>query len=207
MEALRRAAVRRIAEQTKGLEAEQVEKIALHGVAIPPDSLATFTNLTQLTLVAMKPAMKSLASLLSIQPWKHLQLLELSDNAIAVPEALPSVYPSLRRLMLTNNKIESMEEISHLAAAFPALEVLDVSFNEVSTEDNFNSIFSQFPALVALDSRQKDGEEVVVPDIDESESEEDVEEESSEESSTEEEQEDDEDGDEPVAKMRKIEQD
>lgn len=171
MEALRRAAATRIAKQTEGLEPEEVDKIVLNGQAVLPDVLQTFVNLTQLTLVSMKPSIKDLVSLLSLQPWRSLKLLELSDNAITVPTPFSSTYPSLRRLMLTNNKINELEEVKRLAVAFPNVEVLDLMFNPVNTEERFGTIFNLFPSLVALDSRQKDGTEVIVEDIDESGSE------------------------------------
>lgn len=168
MEALRRAAANRIAKQTEGLEPEEVRIISLHGQAAVPDLLKGFTCLTQLTLVSMRPPLRSLNSLFGAQSWSSLQLLDASDNAISVTAALPGSFPSLKRLLLVNNAVAELSEIDHLAAAFPQLEVLDLFSNAVSTEASFVSIFDRFPQLSALDSRTRDGVEVIVEDLDES---------------------------------------
>eukprot|EP00796_Vickermania_ingenoplastis_P009730 gene9730-6818_t len=170
MEALRKAAEARIAKQTEGCTADAVDKIVLHGQALPiPGPFPNFTNLTQLTLVSMKPPIKSLNDLMGLQPWKALVLLDVSDNAITVPCALPGRYPSLRRLHLPNNKIATMEEVKCLASAFPNVEVVDLIFNPVFEESRFSEYFTVIPSMIVLNSRQQDGEEVIVEDIDESE--------------------------------------
>lgn len=171
MQALRAAAASRIAKQTDGIPPEKVEKIVLYGVAITTEMLLPFTRLSQLILVSMKPAIKSLHTLLEEHSWTNLVLLDVSDNHISISSAFQTKIPSLRRLLISNNSIKDMTEVKYLAEAFPELEVLDLSFNAVSTEENFNNIFNLFPKLVALDSRRQDGEEVIVQDIDESDSE------------------------------------
>lgn len=171
MQALRAAAASRIAKQTDGILPEKVDKIVLHGAALSPEMILPFTHLSQLYLVSMKPSLKNLHALLEVHSWSSLILLDVSDNRISISSALQKTVPSLRRLLMANNSIKEMKEVCYLAEAFPQLEVLDLSFNPVSTEENFNDIFNLFPNLVALDSRRRDGEEVVVQDIDESDSE------------------------------------
>lgn len=171
MQALRAAAASRIAKQTEGIPPEEVEKIVLHSAALSPEMLLPFTHLTQLTLVSMKPMLKSIHALFAANHFTSLILLDVSDNRISIPSALPQTFPSLRRLLMANNGIKEIKEVQYLSEAFPSLEVLDLSFNEVSTEKNFNDMFHLFPKLIALDSRRRDGEEVIVGDIDESTSE------------------------------------
>lgn len=171
MQALRAAAASRIAKQTEGIPPEEVEKIVLHSAALSPEMLLPFSHLTQLTLVSMKPPLKGIHTLFAANRFTNLILLDVSDNRICIPSALPQTFLSLRRLLMANNGIKEMKEVQYLSEAFPGLEVLDLSFNEVSTEKNFNDMFHLFPKLIALDSRRQDGEEVIVGDIDESSSE------------------------------------
>lgn len=181
MEVLRKTAEFRVNKQTEGIDPLQVKSLSLSSVPVMPELLARFPNLVYLTLVAMKPTMKSLKEL-PLASLRQIRALELSDNAISLeeftaPEAerLPTL-PTLRRLLLVNNRIGSLAEVELLAVAFPELEVLDIEENPIHlTEDETDKVFKLFPRLVALNARDKKGNEVEVQDTEEGSSEEDEE--------------------------------
>lgn len=175
MEILKKTAAFRVQKQVEGLPVEEVKQLSLSGVPVLPELWAPFTHLTHLVLVCMKPKLARL-DLLGLGTFSALRLLDVSDNAVAVPAALPSV-PSLVRLLMPNNRVAEMAEVQRLAVAFPLLEVLDLADNAVDTPDNFAAVFGALPALVALNCRTRDGTEVVVEDSDESESEDESDEE------------------------------
>jgi acidic leucine-rich nuclear phosphoprotein 32 family member A/C/D len=185
MEILKKTAALRVQKQTEGKSEEEVTSISLSGVPVLPELWSHFTHLTQLLLVCMKPKLGGLDSI-GLQHLPTLRTLDVSDNAVAVPAALPAV-PSLARLLMPNNRVADMAEVDRLAASFPNVEVLDLVDNDVDTPAHFTAVFERFPKLIALNSRTRDGTEVVVEDSDESESEEEEEEEEEESESEEEE--------------------
>lgn len=168
MEILRKTAVFRIEQQTKDLPPGEVTNIALSDVPLMPERLACFNALTHLTLVSMKPNIKALQAV-SLASFPSLRMLDVSDNAITVTDGVPKCV-SVKKLFIANNRIAQWEEIERLAAAFPELEVLDLTANAVDDASRFNDVFALFPNLAAFDSRNADGEEVVVADTDESSS-------------------------------------
>ncbi|KAH9593436.1 hypothetical protein LSM04_005169 [Trypanosoma melophagium] len=168
MELLRKTALLRVEEQTRGVPPAEVRAIALHDVPLPVERLLSFSQLTRLTLVSLRPRLRALDGV-PLAALPALAVLDVSDNAIAV-QAAPTPAPALRKLFIANNQIEEWVEIERLATAFSALTVLDITHNKADDPARFNDIFALFPALVALDSKNKDGEEVVVADTDESSS-------------------------------------
>ncbi|KAG5478994.1 hypothetical protein CUR178_05576 [Leishmania enriettii] len=179
MEVLKKTAALRVQKQTEGRPAEEVTQLSLSGVPVLPELWSPYAHLTHLLLVCMKPKLGSL-DMVGLHQLQALRLLDVSDNAVAVASAPPAV-PSLARLLMPNNLVSSLEEVSRLAQSFPNLEVLDVADNDVDTPAHFASVFESFPKLVALNSRTRDGTEVVVEDSDESDSDEEYEESSDEE--------------------------
>ncbi|KAG5478577.1 hypothetical protein LSCM4_04810 [Leishmania orientalis] len=179
MEILKKTAALRVQKQTEGRPAEEVTQLSLSGVPVLPELWSPYTHLTHLLLICMKPKLVSL-DMVGLHQLQALRLLDVSDNAVAVASAPPAV-PSLARLLMPNNLVSSLEEVSRLAQSFPNLEVLDVADNDVDTPAHFASVFESFPKLVALNSRTRDGTEVVVEDSDESYSDEEYEESSDEE--------------------------
>lgn len=171
MEILKKTAVLRVQKQTEGKQDDDVTSISLSGVPALSELWTRYTHLTHLLLVCMKPKLGSLASI-GLQHLPALRLLDVSDNEVSVPSAVPNV-PSLARLLLPNNRVTHMAEVSHIAASFPNLEVLDLVDNTVDTPAHFTAVFAMFPKLVALNARTRDGKEVVVEDSDESESDDD----------------------------------
>ncbi|KAG5501342.1 hypothetical protein JIQ42_06343 [Leishmania sp. Namibia] len=174
MEILKKTAALRVHKQTEGRPAEEVTQLSLSGVPVLPELWSPYTHLTHLLLICMKPKLVSL-DMVGLDQLQALRLLDVSDNAVAVASAPPTV-PSLARLLMPNNLVSSLEEVSRLAQSFPNLEVLDVADNDVDTPAHFASVFESFPKLVALNSRTRDGTEVVVEDSDESDSDEEYEE-------------------------------
>ncbi|KEG12324.1 hypothetical protein DQ04_01801090 [Trypanosoma grayi] len=168
MELLKRTTVFRIEQQTKDIPPEDVTDISLSDVPLLADRLTCFTTLTHLTLVSMKPKIKTLLSI-PLATFPALRMLDVSDNAIAVAEDLPTC-PGMKKLFVANNNIAEWAELERLAAAFPELEVLDATDNKVDEASRFGDIFALFPRLAALDSKCRTGEEVVVADTDESSS-------------------------------------
>ncbi|EKF26820.1 hypothetical protein MOQ_009469 [Trypanosoma cruzi marinkellei] len=168
MEILKKTALFRIEQQTKDIPPEEVTNISLSDVPLLPERLKCFNALTHLTLVSMKPRINTLQAI-SLASFPSLRLLDVSDNAVTIAEDLP-LCPSLRRLFIANNRVRQWAEVKRLAASFPGLEVLDATDNEVDDASHFNDFFELFPNLVALDSKNRDGEEVVVADSDESSS-------------------------------------
>ncbi|RNF04270.1 uncharacterized protein Tco025E_07988 [Trypanosoma conorhini] len=166
MEILKKTALLHIEQQTKDIPPEEVTDISLSGVPLLPERLTCFSALTYLTLVSLKPKLKTLQAL-SLAAFPSLRMLDVSDNAVTVAEELPRC-PTLRRLFIANNCLRQWAEVERLAAAFPELEAVDVADNAVADASRFNDFFALFPKLVALDSRGRDGEEVVVSDTDES---------------------------------------
>lgn len=176
MEVLRKTAEFRVSKQTEGMDSSEVTHLSLSGVPLIPSLLTRFPNLTHLTLVCMKPTVKSLTELPLLE-LPSLQVLELNDNAISLGAMLASgeslpVNKHVRRLLLANNRIGSIDEVQALSKAFPALEVLDMDDNplDLTPPETFTAVFGHFPNLQALNSRDKTGEEVVVPDSDSSSS-------------------------------------
>ncbi|KAK7198589.1 hypothetical protein NESM_000821900 [Novymonas esmeraldas] len=177
MEVLKKTAALRVQKQVEGRQPEDVAHLSLSGVPVLPELWAPYTHLTHLLLVSMKPKLTSLC-LLGLDRLQSLRLLDVSDNAVSVATAPPAV-PSLVRLLMPNNHIESLAEVLRLSKCFPKLEVLDVADNAVDTPENFSSVFDAFPMLAALNSRTSDGAEVIVEESDESSSEEDEDEDDS----------------------------
>ncbi|CAC9490372.1 conserved hypothetical protein [Leishmania infantum JPCM5] len=180
MEILKKTAAFRVQKQVEGRPAEEVTQLSLSGVPALPELWSPYTHLTHLLLICMKPKLVSL-DILDLNKLQALRLLDVSDNAVAVTSPPPAV-PSLVRLLMPNNQVSSLEEVSRLAQSFPNLEVLDVVDNDVDTPAHFASVFGAFPKLVALNSRTRDGTEVVVEDSDETDSDEEFEDSSDEES-------------------------
>ncbi|KAI5688592.1 hypothetical protein MNV84_04071 [Leishmania braziliensis] len=174
MEILRKTASFRVQRQVAGRPAEEVTQLSLSGVPVLPELWSPYTHLTHLLLISMKPKLVSL-DMLGLNQLQELRLLDVSDNAVAIASPPPAV-PSLARLLMPNNQVSSLEEVSRLAQSFPNLEVLDVADNDVDTPAHFASVFGAFPNLIALNSRTRDGTEVVVEDSDESDSDEEYEE-------------------------------
>ncbi|ESL09429.1 hypothetical protein TRSC58_02848 [Trypanosoma rangeli SC58] len=168
MEILRKTALFRIEQQTKDIPPEEVTSVSLSDVPLLPERLTCFSALTHLTLVSMKPKLKTLQVIL-LASFPSLRMLDVSDNAVTVAESLPCC-PKLRRLFIANNRLKEWAEVERLAAAFPDVEAVDIVDNAVAEASRFNDFFALFPKLVALDSKDRDGEEVVVADTDESSS-------------------------------------
>lgn len=158
----------RVQLQTQDLDPSEVHDISLSGLPHLQELLLPFTHLVHLTLVYMKPRLASF-NFLPLDQFPSLRLLNVCDNVITIPEA-PTKGPclSLRRLLIANNALSSMEEVERLAVSFPKLEVLDLADNAIDTTANHISIFDSFPELSVLDSRDRCGEEVVVEETDES---------------------------------------
>lgn len=191
MEILRKTAALRVQKQTDGREPDEVRVISLSGVPALAELWSSFKNLSQLTLVCMKPRVASLEQL-KLEALPLLRLLDVSDNAVTVSSQLP-LLPSLTRLLMPNNQIATMEEVGRVARSCPILEILDLVDNAVDEPERFTAIFDLFPRLVALDSRTRDGSEVIVEGSSESEGSDEEEEEESETSgSTDEEEEEEE---------------
>ncbi|CBZ27315.1 conserved hypothetical protein [Leishmania mexicana MHOM/GT/2001/U1103] len=170
MEILKKTAAFRVQKQVEGRPAEEVTQLSLSGVPVLPELWSPYTHLTHLLLICMKPKLVSL-DILGLNKLQALRLLDVSDNAVAVASPPPPV-PSLARLLMPNNQVSSLEEVSRLAQSFPNLEVLDVADNDVDTPAHFASVFGAFPKLAALNSRTRDGTEVVVKESDETDSDE-----------------------------------
>ncbi|KAG5478773.1 hypothetical protein LSCM1_06177 [Leishmania martiniquensis] len=174
MDILKKTAAIRVQRQTEGRPPEEVTQLSLSGVPTLSELWSPYSHLTHLLLICMKPKLVSL-DMVGLDQLQALRLLDVSDNAVAVASPPPAV-PSLARLLMPNNQVSSLEEVSRLAQSFPNMEVLDLVDNDVDTASNFASIFETFSKLVALNSRTRDGTEVVVEDSDESDSDEEYEE-------------------------------
>ncbi|KPI87130.1 hypothetical protein ABL78_3783 [Leptomonas seymouri] len=198
MEALKKAAVLRVQKQTEGRRDEEVTSISLSGVPALPELWSRYTQLTHLFLVCMKPKLRGL-DIIGLEHLPALRLLDVSDNVVSIPAALPAV-PSLARLLMPNNRVATMAEVDTLATSFPNLEVLDLADNDVDTPAHFTAVFVKFSKLVALNSRARNGSEVVVEDSDESQSSEEESEESEESDESEEEEEEEDDDGAPAPK-------
>ncbi|RHW72437.1 hypothetical protein DPX39_050018800 [Trypanosoma brucei equiperdum] len=105
MELLKKTAALRIEQQTLNIPQEDVTNISLSDVPLLPERIACFTALSHLTLVSMKPKLKTLLAI-PLDTLKSLRMLDVSDNNITVSadETLP-VYPTMRKLFIANNKI------------------------------------------------------------------------------------------------------
>jgi Leucine-rich repeat (LRR) protein len=186
MERLRQQARAELAKQTSGIDPAEVTKLAFTDVPLLDSaelSSALFPKLHTLSLVGMKPALKSAAQLATQFP--SLRALDVSDNHI---EEIPAGFTiaGLVRLTLANNRITSTGALAALAAGCPKLEVLDCFMNPVaegSTKAYREGVFALCPALQVLDDHRRDGREVDVESYDggdeEGEGEDDEEEESS----------------------------
>ncbi|CAD2220818.1 hypothetical protein AGDE_00478 [Angomonas deanei] len=157
MEILRKTAALRVQKQTDGVEPEEVKEISLSGVPFLEELIAPFSNLTTLTIIGMKPMLRSLhLACLGTCPLKRL---DVSDNAITIAEDLPSC-PTLTVILMPNNKLQTLAELEKMAKSFVHLEVLDILDNDVNTPSHFQKCFELFPKLSVLNSQTKDGEEV-----------------------------------------------
>lgn len=116
----------------------------------------------------MKPTLTSL-SVIPLSLYTQLRVLDVSDNSIRISEPVPPC-PSLQRLFIANNKIDSMNEIKLIAQSCKALVILDVLNNPVDTSDNFVAIFNLFPQLQILNGKTENNSDVSVRDSDESDS-------------------------------------
>ncbi|CBH11038.1 hypothetical protein, conserved [Trypanosoma brucei gambiense DAL972] len=172
MELLKKTAALRIEQQTLNIPQEDVTNISLSDVPLLPERIACFTALSHLTLVSMKPKLKTLLAI-PLDTLKSLRMLDVSDNNITVSadETLP-VYPTMRKLFIANNKINQWSEMERLATAFPNVEVLDAANNNAYDCSRRAEVFELFPKLSVLDSMSKDGREVAVLDTDEDSSDE-----------------------------------
>lgn len=144
MQALRLKGEKQVQEQTEGLQNDEVTDLSLTSCHIDLGDLAKFEKLSRVLLIAMAPQLSSLSALPFQQLKFTLQVLDLSDNSITeLPEEF--IFPSLRRLALANNKIESMDKI------LPALIKNHEAFKEEMEKDDANCKLTAFIGLVSLD--------------------------------------------------------
>ncbi|CCW60069.1 unnamed protein product [Phytomonas sp. EM1] len=87
MEILKKTAAFRIQKQVEGLQSSEVTDISLSGVPFLPELFTPYKNLVHLTLVFLKPKLKSLESI-PFSCFPSLRLLNLSDNAVTIPNVL-----------------------------------------------------------------------------------------------------------------------
>lgn len=193
MELLRKTALFKLEQQTKGIPEEDVKILCFSTVPLVPVNLLTpFRHLEKLFLVAMKPALTSFSQVMfAVVALPKLRLLDLSDNRIGddvaelvavatsnAHEDTKQVRP-LTRLALANNQVASNETLRVLASLFPVIEVLDISQNPIVDDDArpgsegavrtlcFTTLWPS--SLVAVDGKSADGEAMDVLDSDEDE--------------------------------------
>jgi hypothetical protein len=195
MERQRQKARAILQQQTAGVDPSEITALAFSDVALlGADELssAKFPNLAKLTIVGMKPPVKDASALAAQFP--SVKRLDISDNVITgFPEDFK--MPNLVRLIASNNRIETLGEItSSLAKGCPKLQMLDLSSNAVEKDPEYPSgIFDAIGTLLVLDGNTKDGQEVESESDDDDD--EDDEEEEGEGEEEEEEEEDEEDDD------------
>ena len=106
-----------------------------------------------------------LSSIASLPAIAKLERLELCDNALSGSmDALAQMYPNLRVLKLTNNKLAGLEDVRGLKA-LGKLESLDLSDNPLcgalGPDDYQKVLRGQLgPTLEVLDCINREGEEI-----------------------------------------------
>jgi acidic leucine-rich nuclear phosphoprotein 32 family protein A/C/D len=220
MEILRKTALLKLEQQTKGVDPLTVTELSFGDVPLVPVLLLQpFTNLTRLALVSCRPALVNIFDI-PFRFFPNLRTLDVSDNRIreiapSQPDTSPAagsspsssqsavvlVCSAMRRLTLANNQLQTFASLQSLALIMPDLEVLDLEPNPLTGASGGGGdgsyrakCFEMFLSLQAVDSMSKSGEEVEVPDSDEDSSDEDDDEEGEAEEESDEEEEAEEEG-------------
>ena len=148
-------------EQQKGARADaDVPALAFTEVPLLPlETLSLCVNLVKLNLVSLMPPLKGELMLPSLP---KLRTLGLEGNEIT-GLAQAFAFPSLVRLLLSNNKVESVDGLKPLAKGCPRLEVLDLVGNKVDKQKEVHTeLFKLLPSLQVVSDKNADGEAVEV---------------------------------------------
>jgi acidic leucine-rich nuclear phosphoprotein 32 family protein B len=116
-----------------------------------------------------------LKSLQNLPQMEKLERLELQDNKFTGEHlgVLCQLYPNLRILKLSNNQIKTVEELSVLKGC-EKLEALDVNNNPLCTNEGYAKVVRELvPQVEVVDGFNKEGQEVVSEDEDDSEDDDD----------------------------------
>jgi len=159
---------------------DQVKELSFANCSLSPDLIQSkfsqLKNLSRLTMVDMKPPLNdaSIGQILKILMVDagntSLRALDLCDNKITSfasfpPDSFsPEKFPSLARLILANNKIDSFDKLGLTTERFPALRTLDVADNGegdllVDSADVRKEAFARCPSLVVVNGKNKAGED------------------------------------------------
>jgi Leucine-rich repeat (LRR) protein len=84
--------------------------------------------------------------------FRQVEILFLSNNSLRTVQGIQQ-FRSARVISLTNNVIDSFDEVDVLAAACPSLEVLALQGNPIATHPRYrSSVLQRIPWLRVLDS-------------------------------------------------------
>ena len=119
----------------------------------------------------------NLKNIANLPKMPKLERLELCDNGIETGlDVIATQYPNLKVLKVSGNKINSMDELKHLASC-EHLESLDIVNNPVfkDEETSKDAVRKVLPKLEVLNGFNREGNEVLSDEDDEDEYEEDEE--------------------------------